>query len=139
MVMIIMVISMTLSLEFIPHPEDFAQDPLVVIFGYLPRLLLASLSAFIVSQLIDVYVFDKIKTKLPDNKHLWIRNNVSTILSQLVDSLIFVPIAFYGTVSFETLIGLILSTYLIKVIVALLDTPFIYLIKKVNPIKEING
>lgn len=139
MVMIIMVISMTLSLEFIPHPEDFAQDSLVVIFGYLPRLLLASLSAFIVSQLIDVYVFDQIKTKLPSNKHLWIRNNVSTILSQLVDSLIFVPIAFYGTVSFETLIGLILSTYLIKVIVALLDTPFIYLIKKVNPIKEING
>jgi hypothetical protein len=50
-----------------------------------------------------------------------------------------VPIAFYGTVSFETLVGLVLSTYLIKVIVALLDTPFIYLIKKVNPIKELNG
>ena len=135
-VMIIMVTIMTIAINFIPHPDDFAQDALQTIFGYMPRILLASLSAFIVSQLIDVYVFDKIKTKLPENKFLWVRNNLSTMFSQAIDTLIFVPIAFLGTVSTEVLIGLMISTYVIKVIVAALDTPFIYLIKKVKPIQE---
>ena len=134
-VMIITVILMTIALQFNPHPEDFAQGALETIFGFMPRILLASLTAFIISQLIDVYVFDKIKQKLPDNKYLWIRNNLSTIFSQAVDTVIFVPIAFIGVVSTEVLFGIMLSTYLIKVLVAALDTPFIYLIKKVTPIK----
>jgi len=138
-VMIITVILMTIALQFNPHPEDFAQGALETIFGFMPRILLASLTAFIISQLIDVYVFDKIKQKLPDNKFLWIRNNLSTIFSQAVDTVIFVPIAFIGVVSTEVLFGIMLSTYLIKVLVAALDTPFIYLIKKVTPIKELNG
>lgn len=135
-VMIITVIIMTIAINFNPHPEDWAQDSLVTIFGFMPRILLASLSAFIASQFIDVYVFDKIKTKLPENKFLWIRNNVSTIISHAIDTSIFVPIAFYGVVSNEILLGLMLSTYAIKVIVALLDTPFIYLAKKIKPNEE---
>jgi len=138
-VMIITVILMTIALQFNPHPEDFAQGALETIFGFMPRILLASLTAFIISQLIDVSVFDKIKQKLPDNKYLWIRNNLSTIFSQAIDTVIFVPIAFIGVVSTEVLFGIMLSTYLIKVLVAALDTPFIYLIKKVTPIKELNG
>ncbi|MDY0010728.1 MAG: queuosine precursor transporter [Candidatus Izemoplasmatales bacterium] len=135
-VMIITVIIMTIAINFNPHPEDWAQGSLVTIFGFMPRILLASLSAFIVSQFIDVYVFDKIKTKLPENRFLWVRNNVSTIISQAIDTSIFVPIAFYGFVSNEILLGLMLSTYAIKVIVALLDTPFIYLAKKIKPNEE---
>jgi uncharacterized integral membrane protein (TIGR00697 family) len=135
-VMIITVIIMTIAINFNPHPEDWAQESLLTIFGFMPRILFASLSAFIVSQFIDVYAFDKIKRKLPENKFLWIRNNVSTIISQAIDTSIFVPIAFYGVVSNEILLGLMMSTYAIKVIVALLDTPFIYLAKKIKPIEE---
>lgn len=135
-VMIITVIIMTIAINFNPHPEDWAQGSLVTIFGFMPRILLASLTAFIVSQFIDVYAFDKIRQKLPENKFLWIRNNVSTIISQAIDTSIFVPIAFYGVVSNEILLGLMLSTYAIKVIVALLDTPFIYLTKKIKPNEE---
>ncbi|MFA7075806.1 MAG: queuosine precursor transporter [Candidatus Izemoplasmatales bacterium] len=135
-VMIITVIIMTLAIQFNPHPEDFAQDSLQVIFGFMPRVLLASLTAFIISQLVDVNLFDKIRTKLPANKYLFVRNNLSTIFSQAIDTVIFVPIAFVGVVRTEVLLGLMLSTYLIKVIVALLDTPFIYLMKKVKPIQE---
>ncbi|MDD3712112.1 MAG: queuosine precursor transporter [Candidatus Izemoplasmatales bacterium] len=135
-VMIITVIIMTIAINFNPHPEDWAQESLLTIFGFMPRILFASLSAFIVSQFVDVYAFDKIKRKLPENKFLWIRNNVSTIISQAIDTSIFVPIAFYGVVSNEILLGLMLSTYAIKVIVALLDTPFIYLAKKIKPIEE---
>jgi len=89
-VMIITIITMTIALQFIPHPEDFANDSLTVIFGYLPRLLLASLTAFLISQFIDVNIFDKIKERLPENKFLWIRNNLSTmILSLLTQSFLF--------------------------------------------------
>ena len=137
--MIVTVILMTISLKFIPHPNDFVQTSLETIFGYLPRLLLASLIAFIISQLIDVYVFDLIKRLLPDNKWLWVRNNLSTSFSQLIDTLIFVPIAFYNTVSNQVLVGIMISTYLIKIIVAILDTPFIYLIKKIKPLDKLNG
>jgi uncharacterized integral membrane protein (TIGR00697 family) len=138
-VMIITIITMTIALQFIPHPEDFANDSLTVIFGYLPRLLLASLTAFLISQFIDVNIFDKIKERLPENKFLWIRNNLSTMISQFIDTIIFVPIAFLGEVSAETLIGLLISTYVIKLIVAAMDTPFIYLIKKIEPIQNFNG
>ena len=138
-VMIITIITMTIALQFIPHPEDFANDSLTVIFVYLPRLLLASLTAFLISQFIDVNIFDKIKERLPENKFLWIRNNLSTMISQFIDTIIFVPIAFLGEVSAETLIGLLISTYVIKLIVAAMDTPFIYLIKKIEPIQNFNG
>lgn len=137
--MIVTVILMTISLQFKPHPNDFVQSSLETIFGYLPRLLLASLTAFIISQLIDVYVFDYIKRLLPANKWLWVRNNLSTIFSQLIDTVIFVPIAFVNTVSTQVLFGIMISTYLIKIIVAILDTPFIYLIKRIRPLDKLNG
>ena len=54
----------------------------------------------------------------------------------MVDTLIFVPIAFWGKFSTEVLIGIMISTYLIKVLVAALDTPFIYLTKKIKPLQE---
>ncbi len=136
MVMIFTLAIMQVALLFDPHPEDFGYGALSTIFGFMPRLVLGSLIAFIVSQSIDVNLFQFIRSKLPDNKYLWIRNNGSTIISQMVDTLIFVPIAFWGKFSTEVLIGIMISTYLIKVLVAALDTPFIYLTKKIKPLQE---
>jgi len=124
---------MQMALWFTPHVSDFASPALETIFGFMPRVVLGSLSAFIVSQLLDVNIFQWIKSKLPQDKYLWIRNNGSTMVSQLIDTLIFVPIAFWGVVPTYVLIGILISTYLIKLIVAILDTPFIYLIKKIKP------
>jgi len=125
---------MQMALWFTPHASDFASPALETIFGFMPRVVLGSLSAFIVSQLLDVNIFQWIKSKLPQDKFLWIRNNGSTMVSQLIDTLIFVPIAFWGLVPTNVLIGILISTYLIKIIVAVLDTPFIYLIKKIKPL-----
>jgi uncharacterized integral membrane protein (TIGR00697 family) len=94
------------------------------------------MSAFIVSQLVDVYLFAKIKEKLPDNKFLFIRNNGSTLLSQLVDTIIFVPIAFFTAFEAPVIFNLIISTYVIKLIVALLDTPIIYIAKMIKPLEK---
>ena len=137
MVMIFTTIIMSLALWFKPNAEDFGHDALVTIFGFYAKVVLGSLTAFIVSQSFDVYFFQKIKEKLPANKYLWIRNNGSTIVSQLIDTAIFVPIAFGGEgLGFDVLASIALSTYLIKVMVAALDTPFIYFTKRIKPLTD---
>lgn len=134
-VLIATLIVMQMMLLFTPGPDDFGQEPLSIIFGFWVRLIIGSLVAFLVSQLLDVTLFQWIKSKLPGNKWLWVRNNGSTILSQAVDTLIFVPIAFIGTMPFESVIEIAISTYLIKLMVALLDTPFLYAMKKIKPLE----
>ncbi len=137
MVMIFTLIIMTLALQFIPNENDFGHAALSTIFGFYPKVVLGSLIAFIISQSFDVYFFQKIKQRLPGNKFLWIRNNGSTIVSQLIDTAIFVPIAFFGEgLGTDVMISIFISTYLIKVLVAALDTPFIYFAKKIKPIYE---
>jgi len=137
MVMLFTLIIMTIALQFIPSSNDFGHEALSTIFGFYPKVVLGSLTAFIVSQSFDVYLFQKIKQKLPENKFLWIRNNGSTIVSQLIDTAIFVPIAFLGEGLDSTILwSIFVSTYLIKVMVAALDTPFIYLAKRIKPIYE---
>jgi uncharacterized integral membrane protein (TIGR00697 family) len=85
--------------------------------------------AYLVAQNLDVLLYDWLK-KITNSKHLWLRNNGSTFVSQLVDSIIFTTIAFAGI---YPLTQLIIFTYLIKIIVAVLDTPFIYLTKIIKP------
>lgn len=93
------------------------------------RIILASLTAFILSQLHDVWAFHRLKEKT-SGKFLWLRNNLSTIVSQFLDTIIFMFIAFYQiTPKFDALFiwQLILPYYLFKVAFAALDTPFVYL------------
>lgn len=137
------VVIMKLALAFEPNEFDFAQESLKTIFDYIPRIAVASLLAYAVSQMLDVYLFQKIKSKFGTDRQLWIRNNGSTLISQLVDSIIFVPIAFWP-ITFLGSAGLPLeivweifwTTYFIKILVAALDTPFVYLIKRIKPLEE---
>ncbi|QUW22644.1 queuosine precursor transporter [Sporosarcina sp. Marseille-Q4063] len=89
------------------------------------RVTVASLVAYLVSQNLDVTIFDKLK-KRHGEKKLWVRNNLSTMASQLVDTAIFISIAFYGTMPLGVLIGMIFSQYIFKFLVAILDTPVVY-------------
>lgn len=139
-----MVIIMQISLLFEPNSFDFAQGALETIFGIVPRIALASLIAYGISQMLDVYLFKYLKERTKDTrfKGLWARNIGSTLVSQLVDSIIFVPIAFLlisgipGGYPNEIVWEIFWTTYLIKLFVAALDTPFVYLIKKIKPIEE---
>jgi uncharacterized integral membrane protein (TIGR00697 family) len=130
------IIIMQIALLFQPNSYDTAQPHLESIFGFYLRVAGASLVAYLVSQLLDVYIFHKIKKVLPSIKWLWIRNNVATILSQLLDTAIFVSIAFIGTMETSVLVSIFISTFLIKMMVAALDTPFVYLIGKIKPLNE---
>lgn len=101
------------------------QESFELIFTAGFRVTIASLAAYLVSQNLDVTIFDKLK-KRHGKKKLWIRNNLSTMASQLVDTAIFISIAFYGTMPLGVLIGMIFSQYIFKFIVAILDTPVVY-------------
>lgn len=128
--LISMAIIMQLAILFTPLdiPEGIKLfNGIRAIFSLMPRLVFASLSAYLISQFHDVWLYELIKSKLPSTKYLWFRNNGSTLISQILDNLIFTSIAFYGVYPFETLLQIFISTYIIKTIVAICDTPFIYL------------
>lgn len=63
-------------------------------------------------------------------KFLWLRNNGSTLISQLLNTILFNTFAFFGTYELKTLISIIISSYFIFVITSLADTPFIYLCRR---------
>jgi uncharacterized integral membrane protein (TIGR00697 family) len=117
---------MQLALLFSPGPEDWANPHLQEIFSFMPRLAGASLLAYLVSQFHDVWFFHYLRT-LTRGRHLWLRNNLSTAVSQLLDTLVFCSVAFIGVFSVPVLLQVYLTTWLIKLLVAALDTPFIYL------------
>jgi len=102
-----------------------AQGAYETVFGLTWRILLGGLIAYLVSQFHDVWIFHRLKL-LTKGKHLWLRNNLSTIISQLIDSIIFITIAFYGVV--PELYKLIAGQYIIKVVIAILDTPVAYIV-----------
>jgi uncharacterized integral membrane protein (TIGR00697 family) len=130
---IVMLVTMSLSLLFIPSVNDYAQDSLITLFNPAIRIVLGSLLAYLVAQFLDIKLFNVIKRKLPSNKYMWVRNNVSTILSQGVDTLIFVTIAFLFVYEASILLQIYASTFILKVIIALIDTPFLYIAKKIKP------
>ena len=111
------------------------------VFSVLPRLVVGSFVAYIVSQTWDVFIYHRLK-KITGKKRLYLRNNISTITSQLLDTTIFVLIAFAGREPFSTkqqIIVFILTTWAFKVAVALLDYPFIlWSVKKIKLNKTIN-
>ena len=121
---VVYLLSIYAVLQWTPAPfvsSEFT-DAFNQIFGFTPRIVLASFVAFIISQTNDVYVFHYIREKT-SNRHLWIRNNLSTAVSQLIDTVVFITIAFYGV---APVLDLIFGQYLLKFLIALLDTPFLY-------------
>lgn len=130
--MVIMTFFMSISLVYEPSINDFSQDSLSLIFSFNIRITIASLIGFTVSQFVDTFLFDMLQKRY--NK-LWLSNNTSTIVCQILDTVIFTIITYIGTINVSSIIEIMLSMYIFKVIVALLDTPFMYLaakIKKVN-------
>ncbi|HII07622.1 MAG TPA: queuosine precursor transporter [Methanotrichaceae archaeon] len=96
------------------------------VFGFAPRVIAASMVAYLVSQHHDVWAYNFLRDKT-GGRHLWLRNNASTMASQLVDTVIFISLAFYGLIPNSVLIELMVGQYVIKVLIAALDTPFMYM------------
>lgn len=136
-VTLLWIVGTQITLAFTPNANDYINPSLEVVFGLVPRIAIASLIGYICSQSIDVFLYHYIWKKTGDNaSRLWARNNFSTLTSQAVDTVIFTFLAFWGTYPLPVFFSILFTTYLFKAVVALLDTPFIYLARKINPMKE---
>ena len=111
----------------LPALKPEMQEIYNTVFGLQPRIVLASLTAYLVSQHHDVWAFHFWK-KVTKGRHLWLRNNASTVVSQLIDSSIFITLAFYGVFPDPVVFSMIITQWLVKVGIALMDTPFVYLL-----------
>jgi queuosine precursor transporter len=100
------------------------EEAFITILGSTSRIIIASFVAYLVSQFHDVWAFHFWRT-VTKERHLWLRNNLSTIASQFLDSLIFIIIAFYGVLPIWPLI---IGQWVIKIGISLLDTPIIYFV-----------
>lgn len=118
------------AVMFKAHPSgliagsEHIQTHLKAFLAISPRLLLAGFVMFIIEQQFDIWFFHKLKQRF-NGKKLWLRNCLSTAVSQLIDVLFLYPLAFYGV--YDNLIQLMMTAYIFKLCMALIDTPFMYL------------
>lgn len=128
-----MTIIMLITIGFKPSTGDWAQESLSNVFTPLSRFFIASMIAYLLSQYFDIWIYNFIK-KITTNKYLWLRNNLSTILSSLIDNTIFSLLAWIilnpnPEILYKVITTYILGTYFLRVLIAIVDTPFLYVSK----------
>ena len=131
-VLVMTTVIMQVTLMFIPDSSDTMAPHLAAIFGFMPRIALASLAAYICSQMYDVWMYAFMK-KYHGRRLLWLRSNVSVIFSQLIDNTLFTIIAFYGIFSWDIILQIYVTSLILKIIVSFVDTPFLYLARNIKP------
>jgi len=124
-------------LFYTPSVHDHMLPNIRNIFSMTPRLILTSVIVYALVQVIDVWLYHKwwqfTENKFNDKrKFLWLRNNGSTIISQLLNSILFTYLAFYGIYDNSTLISITLTSYSIFFVISLLDTPVIYMARRMH-------
>jgi uncharacterized integral membrane protein (TIGR00697 family) len=102
-----------------------SQETYQAAFGNTWRVISASMAAYLVAQFLDVRLFHFWRD-LTKGKHLWLRNNASTVVSQLLDSILVVLVLFWGVMPGDEMVTIILDLWLFKALVALFDTPLFY-------------
>ena len=128
---VIILLMLSISLLFLPSiqgNQTFSTDvhqAFVTILDFTPRFIIGSLFSYLISQRFDVWCFHKIK-HWTNGKHLWLRNNLSTMASQTIDTTLYSLVVWWGVVDLETAIQLGLAKMAFKIGIAAFDTPFIY-------------
>jgi uncharacterized integral membrane protein (TIGR00697 family) len=97
-----------------------------VFFATNARIVIGSMVAYLISQNVDVRLFSLLKS-VTKGRHKWLRNNLSTMTSQAIDTSVFILIAFWGS---PGIVAIMLSQYIVKLIVAALDTPVFYFLTR---------
>jgi len=126
-----------LWLKFIPASSDVVMPHIVGVFKNTPRLMLSSIAVYAIVQLFDVFLYHFIWDKTTKiwgdrKKFLWLRNNLATLMSQLLNSILFNFAAFYGVYPIKTIFSIIVSGYAIFIVTSLLDTPIVYIARRLN-------
>lgn len=131
-VSVIVLLMLSLALLYLPSSKsetaEFStsiHNAFSTIVNFTPRFIFGSLLAYYISQHFDVWAFHKIKA-ISRGRWLWLRNNLSTMSSQVVDTLIYSLVAWWGIVDLRTALALGAAKYIFKLAIAMIDTVFIY-------------
>ena len=130
---IVIMFTLVLSTYYLPSEiassSNSVHSAISTLALYSPIFVIGSITAYLVSQTFDVWIFHKIK-KMTNGRYLWLRNNVSTLSSQALDTFIYTFVwVLAGELSFLTALSIALTKYIFKFIIAIIDTIFIYLVR----------
>jgi len=128
---IVFMIVTQVALLYIPNSEDIAQSSFETLFSFVPRISIASVAMFALSNLVDIRLYEWLRKK-SNGKKMWLRNNICTIICNGGENFLFYLIAFLGVMDIGTILTIALSATIIEVLIALCDTPFLYISKKVE-------
>lgn len=117
-----------LVLLFHPSSDDIVNGAMRSLFTVSLRTTIASMLMFFISNMFDIYLYNKLKEKYPNR--MWFRNNLSTIVSNCLENYIFTFLAFTGIFSFSVMISIATVASVIEIVIAICDTPFLYISKK---------
>lgn len=125
-------------LLYTPNDSDWAFPAIASVFANTPRLMLSSIVVYAVTQIFDVFAYHVIWAKTTkicsdSQKFLWLRNNGSTLVSQFFNTFLYNFAAFWGIYELKTLLNIALSSYVIFIFTSLLDTPAVYIARKLSP------
>lgn len=124
-------------LLYTPSGNDWAQEPIRSIFSNTPRLMIVSVVVYAVCQRFDVWAYHKwwafTNKKYGDTRRfLWLRNNGSTLISQLLNTILYTFGAFWGMYELPVLVNIAMASYVIFIVTSIADTPFVYLARKIS-------
>lgn len=127
---ILFTIATQFSLLFKPNELDMVNNSLKTIFTFNLRINISSIIMCYLSNMLDIMLFEKIKKKIPNK--MWLRNNLATIISNCLENYLFTLFAFIGIYDIGTILSIATTTTILEIIIAICDTPFLYLSKKLK-------
>ena len=128
---IVFLISTQLMLMFKPNELDMVDGSMQTLFGLTPRICLSSVFMYFIANMADVYLFEKLKKKFQDKK-LWLRSNIATIICNGLENFLFMMLAFIGIYSIKDVLIIGLTTTVIEAFVSICGTPFLYTAKRLK-------
>ena len=139
---IVIMFTLVLSTYYLPSQiaasSKSVHSAIETLAFYSPIFVIGSISAYLISQTFDVWLFNKIKD-FTQGKYLWLRNNISTLSSQALDTFIYTFVwVIAGELTFVVALSIALTKYVFKVIIAIVDTIFIYIVRNWTPSYEKN-
>lgn len=128
---VVLIIATQIALRYIPSEFDYAHDAMQTLFSLNLRISIASAVMYYIANMSDIFLFSKIK-EATNGDMLWLRNNVATIVCNCLENFGFIWLAFVGIYDLKTIFTIAISTSIIEAVVAVLDTPFLYIARKIN-------
>lgn len=129
-----LIVATQIALLYSPVEYDYADAPMQVLFGLNLRITASSIVMYLIANLADIAVFDKLK-QMTGGKWLWLRNNVATILCNCIENFGFIFLAFLGIYTAGQCFEIAIATSVIEIVAAVCDTPFAYLGRKLKPLR----